>query len=99
MDTVQKAFGNRLRELRQEQCLTQEELSHRAGLNRTYIGDIERGEKNLTLASIEKLARVLGVKIRDFFDWEYLFSNILTINIQTESHQNPVLHSGRGGWH
>ncbi|WP_353622991.1 helix-turn-helix transcriptional regulator [Salinisphaera sp. G21_0] len=44
------------------------------GLNRTYIGDIERGEKNLTLASIEKLARVLGVKIRDFFDWDYLFS-------------------------
>ncbi|MBO9484449.1 helix-turn-helix transcriptional regulator [Salinisphaera sp. G21_0] len=71
MATVQKAFGNRLREIRQEQCLTQEELSHRAGLNRTYIGDIERGEKNITLGSMNKLAKALGIKLRDFFDWEY----------------------------
>ena len=71
MTTVQKEFGNRLREIRQEQCLTQEELAHRAGLNRTYIGDIERGEKNLTLASMEKLTKALGVKMRDFFDWEF----------------------------
>ncbi len=71
MATVQKAFGNRLRELRQEQCLTQEELAHQAGLNRTYIGDIERGEKNITLGSMVKLAKALGIKLRDFFDWEY----------------------------
>ncbi len=50
--------------------MTQEELAHRAGLNRTYIGDIERGEKNITLISMTKLAKALGVKIRDFFDWE-----------------------------
>ena len=68
---VQKAFGNRLRDLRQEQCLTQEELAHQAGLNRTYIGDIERGEKNITLGSMDKLAKALGIKLRDFFDWEY----------------------------
>ena len=71
MATVQKAFGNRLHELRQEQCLTQEELAHQAGLNRTYIGDIERGEKNITLGSMVKLAKALGIKLRDFFDWEY----------------------------
>lgn len=71
MATVQKAFGNRLRELREEQCLTQEELAHQAGLNRTYIGDIERGEKNITLGSMNKLAKALGIKLRDFFDWEY----------------------------
>lgn len=71
MATVQKAFGNRLRELRQEQCLTQEELAHQAGLNRTYIGDIERGEKNITQGSMVKLAKALGIKLRDFFDWEY----------------------------
>lgn len=71
MATVQKAFGNRLRELRQEQCLTQEELAYRAGLNRTYVGDIERGEKNITLGSMDKLAKALGIKLRDFFDWEY----------------------------
>ena len=70
MTTVQKEFGNRLREIRQEQFFTQEELAHRAGLNRTYIGDIERGEKNLTLVSMKRLAKALGVNIRDFFDWE-----------------------------
>ena len=69
--TVQKEFGNRLREIRQEQLLTQEELAHMAGLNRTYIGDIERGEKNITLVSMSRLAKALGVKIRDFFDWEF----------------------------
>ena len=69
---VQKAFGSRLRELRQEQCLTQEELAHLAGLNRTYIGDIERGEKNITLESMDKLARALSIRLRDFFDWESL---------------------------
>ncbi|GAA4651554.1 helix-turn-helix transcriptional regulator [Kistimonas scapharcae] len=71
MAKVQKAFGSRLRELRQEQCLTQEGLAHLAGLNRTYIGDIERGEKNITLESMDKLARALGINLRDFFDWEY----------------------------
>ncbi len=70
MATVQKEFGNRLREIRQEQLLTQEELAHMAGLNRTYIGDIERGEKNITLVSMSRLAKALGVKIRDLFDWE-----------------------------
>lgn len=68
--TVQERFGCRLKEIRQEQSLTQEELAHKAGLNRTYIGDIERGEKNLTLESMDKLATALGIKIRDLFDWE-----------------------------
>ena len=70
MINPRKEFGVRLRELRQEQLMTQEELAHRAGLNRTYIGDIERGEKNITLVSMAKLAKALGIKIRDFFDWE-----------------------------
>ncbi|WP_257292578.1 helix-turn-helix transcriptional regulator [Endozoicomonas sp. ONNA1] len=70
LTTVQKEFGNRLREIRQEQLLTQEELAHMAGLNRTYIGDIERGEKNITLVSMSRLAKALGIKIRDLFDWE-----------------------------
>ena len=63
VSSVQKKFGHRLREMRQEQSLTQEELAHKAGLNRTYIGDIERGEKNLTLESISRLASALGVKM------------------------------------
>lgn len=68
--TPQQQFGHRLREMRQEQLMTQEELAHRASMNRTFIGDIERGEKNPTLKTMVTLAQALGVKVRDFFDWE-----------------------------
>lgn len=56
-------FGNRVRELRQKQGLSQEELSFKAELHRTYIGMIERAEKNITLINIEKIAHALDVSI------------------------------------
>ncbi len=56
-------FGKRLREIRKIQGLTQEELSFKAGLHRTYIGMIERAEKNITLINIEKIAKALDVSI------------------------------------
>lgn len=56
-------FGNRVRELRKEKNLSQEELSYKADLHRTYIGMIERAEKNITLANIEKIANALGTSI------------------------------------
>jgi transcriptional regulator with XRE-family HTH domain len=54
-------FGSRVRELRKEKGLSQEELSFKADLHRTYIGMIERAEKNITLINIEKIARALDV--------------------------------------
>ena len=57
------AFGDRVRELRKEKELSQEELADKAGLHRTYIGMIERGEKNITLTNIEKIAKALDVSI------------------------------------
>ena len=47
--------------------MSQEALAEKAGLHRTYIGMIERAEKNITLASIEKIARALGVPVREMF--------------------------------
>lgn len=61
------SFGTRVRELRKENKLSQEELAEKAGLHRTYIGMIERGEKNLTLLNVIKLAKALNVEIKDFF--------------------------------
>lgn len=61
-------FGQRLRELRQKQGLSQEELGFRAGLHRTYVGGIERGERNVTLKNIQRLADALGVDIRALFE-------------------------------
>jgi len=61
------SFGEKVRELRKEKGLSQEELSFKADLHRTYIGMIERAEKNITLANIEKIAKALGVDIKKLF--------------------------------
>jgi len=61
-------FGRKVREERVRQGLSQEELAARAGVHRTYIGMIERAEKNITLESIEKIATALSIRIADFFE-------------------------------
>lgn len=61
-------FGHRVREIRKEKNLSQEELSFKADLHRTYIGMIERAEKNITLINIEKIAKALNVEIKELFD-------------------------------
>ena len=61
-------FGDKVRELRKEKGLSQEELSFKADLHRTYIGMIERAEKNITLANIEKIANALNVDIKELFN-------------------------------
>ena len=58
-------FGNRIREERVKQNLSQEELASRAQVHRTYIGMIERAEKNITLENIEKIARALRININE----------------------------------
>lgn len=61
-------FGNKVREIRKKRGLSQEELSFKADLHRTYIGMIERAEKNITLVNIEKIANALEVHIQNLFD-------------------------------
>ena len=61
------AFGENVRKIRKEKGISQEELSFRADLHRTYIGMIERAEKNLTLTNIEKIAKALDVDIKQLF--------------------------------
>lgn len=58
-------FGENVRKFRRLLNISQEELAHRADLHRTYIGMIERAEKNITLVNIEKIANALEVKIED----------------------------------
>jgi transcriptional regulator with XRE-family HTH domain len=64
---ILKKFGIKVRDLRKQRNLSQEELADKAGLHRTYIGMIERAEKNITLVNIEKIANALEVSIKDFF--------------------------------
>ncbi|WP_245945766.1 helix-turn-helix domain-containing protein [Helicobacter didelphidarum] len=61
-------IGNKIREERQRQSLSQEKLAEIANVHRTYIGMIERAEKNITLVSLEKIAIALGLDIRDLLD-------------------------------
>jgi len=60
-------FGKKVREERAKLGLSQEELAARAGVHRTYIGMIERAEKNITLENIEKITKALKISITDFF--------------------------------
>ena len=60
-------FGEKVRDIRKEKGLSQEQLSFKAELHRTYIGMIERAEKNITLVNIEKIANALEVNISELF--------------------------------
>ena len=60
-------FGNKVKTFRKEKGISQEELAYRSELHRTYIGMIERAEKNVTLKNIEKIANGLGISIQEFF--------------------------------
>jgi transcriptional regulator with XRE-family HTH domain len=60
-------FGNKVRAERMKLGLSQEELAERAGVHRTYIGMIERAEKNITLENIEKICKALNMSISDCF--------------------------------
>lgn len=58
-------FGENVRKYRRILDISQEELAHRANLHRTYIGMIERAEKNITLVNMQKIANALEVNIKD----------------------------------
>lgn len=61
-------FGKKVREIRTKQNLSQERLAAKAGVHRTYIGMIERAEKNITLENIEKVAKALRLSVKELFN-------------------------------
>jgi transcriptional regulator with XRE-family HTH domain len=65
---IKARFGESVRSLRTKRGLSQEELAEIAGLHRNYIGGVERGERNVGLENIVKLAAALSVKTKDLFD-------------------------------
>ena len=62
---LQKTVGRNLRAYRMERGLSQEAFADVLGVHRTYMGGVERGERNLTLKSMERMAEKLGVEARD----------------------------------
>ncbi len=67
MDKLLFQFGNRIRGLRKAQGLSQEKLAEKADMHYTYVGAIERGERNLSLSAIKKIAKGLQVNISELF--------------------------------
>lgn len=68
MADIQKKFGDKLRELRKQKGLSQEDLALKSGLHRTYISDIERGSRNLSLKNIEKIAKALELATKSLLE-------------------------------
>jgi transcriptional regulator with XRE-family HTH domain len=64
---ILQRYGDRIRELRKQKNLTQEKLAEKASLHYTYIGTVERGEKNISMKNVERVARGLGVSLAEFF--------------------------------
>jgi len=62
-------FGKHVKSLREKNKLSQEELAYKAGLHRTYIGMIERGEKNITLINIEKIANAFNIPLNKLMEF------------------------------
>ncbi|EGR0745820.1 helix-turn-helix transcriptional regulator [Vibrio parahaemolyticus] len=63
-------FGQRVRTLRKRKGLSQESMAALAGLDRSYMGHIERGEKNITLLKIYQISEALGIEVSDLFPRE-----------------------------
>lgn len=63
-----ESFGQRLRVVRKTKGLSQETLASIAGLDRTYIGGVERGERNPSLVNLGRIANALGMSIADLFE-------------------------------
>ena len=78
MSDFLKSVGNEIRKIRTEQRLTLEELAEKTDLNLSYLGKIERGEKNVTLLTLEKIIKTLNISPSILFDF--------TINNQNDTH-------------
>jgi transcriptional regulator with XRE-family HTH domain len=66
--TLLKKFGFRLKELRSARGITQEELAQLAGLSRQYLGDVERGTRNISLVNLANIAKALQITLSDLLN-------------------------------
>ncbi|MDP7979915.1 helix-turn-helix domain-containing protein [Bacillus sp. WLY-B-L8] len=67
MENLIKAIGHNIRVIRKGKGLSQEELAFKANLHPTYIGQVERGEKNITIVTLSTILRSLGITLESFF--------------------------------
>ena len=68
---LEKRFGTKLAYIRRERKLTQMKLAEMVNMNFNYIGQIERGEANVTIKTIKTLANALNIEVKDLFDFSF----------------------------
>jgi transcriptional regulator with XRE-family HTH domain len=68
VEDIKSLLGKRIRDLRKQRGLSQEGLGWKSELHFTYIGAVERGERNCSIITLEKIAKGLEINIKDFFD-------------------------------
>jgi transcriptional regulator with XRE-family HTH domain len=66
--TILQKFGSRIKQFRSIKGITQEKLAELSGLSRQYIGDVERGVRNISLVNIQKIANALEIKLSKLLD-------------------------------
>jgi transcriptional regulator with XRE-family HTH domain len=87
VEDIKSLLGKRIRELRKQKGLSQEELGWKSELHFTYIGGVERGEKNCSIITLEKIAKGLEININDLFDTP---SNKIDINKLKKEINNKI---------
>ncbi|KRF31703.1 helix-turn-helix domain-containing protein [Paenibacillus sp. Soil787] len=94
MTYLKKLVGEKIREIRKNKGLTQEELSEKAQIKYTYLGDVERGVRNISLESLEKIMNALEIRPGDLFDYRELRlnSNEIELDAVLEVHHNYLKH-------
>jgi len=68
MKDIRKLYGERLKAFRKKKGLSQEDLGFKSSLHRTYISEVERGRRNISIVNIAKIAKALDLSIKEFFD-------------------------------
>lgn len=81
MIDINKLIGERIRDLRKSQNLSQEELANKAYISRSFLGEIERGRSSATIDSLEKIATALGITLEELFKNLYPFNSKLNLLI------------------
>lgn len=65
---IKSKIGNRIKELRDIKEMSQKDLSYASDLDRSYIASVEKGQRNISIVNIEKIATALGVTLQEFFE-------------------------------
>ncbi|MDA8326979.1 MAG: helix-turn-helix transcriptional regulator [Nitrospiraceae bacterium] len=68
MKDIRILYGEKLKDFRKKKGLSQEELGFKSSLHRTYISEVERGRRNISIVNIARIAKALDMRIKDFFD-------------------------------